>query len=64
VLSLFTSGDTVGNAPGSKWAAWNAVCEFQDHHGGRPRTEEGAFVRRTEDPHGTKASALQLIAAA
>lgn len=63
VLALFSGGETVGNAPGSKWAAWNAVCEWQDHHGARPRTDEGAFLRRTEDPHGVKARALELIAA-
>jgi hypothetical protein len=64
VLSLFTSGEAVGNAPGSKWAAWNAVCEWQDHHGARPRTDEGAFLRRVEDPHAVKARALELITGA
>ena len=64
VMQLFTAGETVGNAPGSKWAAWNAICEWQDHHGARPRTPEGAFLRRTEDPHGVKARALELVAAA
>mgnify|MGYP006162217861 CR=1 FL=1 len=24
--------DTRGNAPGSKWSAWNAVVEYQQHH--------------------------------
>ena len=64
VLSLFRDGETVGNAPGSKWAAWNAICEFSDHHGSLPRTPEGAFLRRTEDPHAIKSRALELVSAA
>jgi hypothetical protein len=63
VLGLFRNGPTVGNAPGSKWAAWNAVVEFHDF-GGRTRTPEGAFVRGVEDPHGLKARAFELIRAA
>jgi hypothetical protein len=64
VTHLFTRGDAVGNAPGSKWAAWNAIGEWQDHHGSRPRTGEGAFLRRTEDPQAVKARALELICGA
>jgi hypothetical protein len=63
VMTLFREGATVGNAPGSKWAAWNAIVEFHDH-GGRPRTAEGGFVRRFEDPAGLKARALELVTAA
>jgi phage/plasmid-like protein (TIGR03299 family) len=63
VASLFADGDTVGNAPGSKWCAWNAIVEFHDHHG-RPRTREGAFVRKLEDPAGIKRRALELVLAA
>ena len=63
VAALFAHGDTVGNAPGSKWCAWNAIAEFHDHHG-RPRTPEGAFVRKLEDPRGIKSRALELISAA
>ena len=62
VTGLFRDGATVGNAPGSKWAAWNAIVEFHDH-GGRPRTPEGSFVRRFEDPARFKARALELVAA-
>jgi hypothetical protein len=40
-MALFCEGATVGNAPGSKWAAWNAIVEFDDH-GDRPRTPEAA----------------------
>ena len=64
MLALFAGGETVGNAPGSRWAAWNAICEWQDHHGTRPRSAEGAFVRRVEHPHGVKARAIGLITAA
>jgi phage/plasmid-like protein (TIGR03299 family) len=63
VMALFCEGATVGNAPGSKWAAWNAIVEFHDH-GGRARTPEGGFVRRFEDPAGVKGRALQLVGAA
>ena len=60
VMTLFHEGATVGNAPGSQWAAWNAIVEFHDH-GGRPRTPEGGFVRRFEDPTGFKVRALALV---
>ena len=63
MLELFRHGDTVGAAPGSKWCALNAIVEFHDHHG-RPRTPEGAFVRKFEDPGGLKARALELVLAA
>ena len=63
VLAIFRGGETVGNAPGSKWCAWNAIVEFHDHHG-RPRTPEGAFTRKLEDPGGVKRRALELISAA
>jgi phage/plasmid-like protein (TIGR03299 family) len=63
VLELFVRGETMGNAPGSKWCAWNAIVEHHDHHG-RPRTPEGAFVRKLEDPAGIKRRALELVTAA
>jgi uncharacterized protein DUF932 len=28
ILALFRDGDTVGNAPGSKWCALNAIVEY------------------------------------
>ncbi|MEN3281373.1 MAG: hypothetical protein V7607_2513 [Solirubrobacteraceae bacterium] len=40
---------TPSATPRSKWCAWNAIVEFHDHHG-RPRTPEGGFVRKLEDP--------------
>ena len=63
VLAVFAHGDTVGNAPGSKWCAWNAIVEIHDHHA-RARTAEGAFTRAIEDPAGLKARALDLVLAA
>jgi hypothetical protein len=63
VMAVFAHGDTVGNAPGSKWCAWNAIVEVHDHHG-RARTPEGAFTRAIEDPSGHKARALGLVLAA
>src|SRR3954454_11999670 len=63
VLGVFTHGDTVGNAPGSKWCAWNAIVEVHDHHS-RARTPEGAWTRAVEDPTGLKARALDLVLAA
>jgi phage/plasmid-like protein (TIGR03299 family) len=62
VMAVFTEGDTVGNAPGSKWCAWNAIVEVHDHHG-RARTPEGAWTRALEDPSGLKARALELVLA-
>ena len=63
VTAIFRDGDTIGNAPGSKWCAWNAVVEVHDHNG-RARTPEGAFTRAIEDPSGHKARALDLVLAA
>jgi phage/plasmid-like protein (TIGR03299 family) len=63
VMAVFTGGDTVGNAPGSKWCAWNAIVEVHDHHG-RARTAEGAWTRAIEDQGGRKARALELVLAA
>ena len=63
VIAIFHHGDTVGNAPGSKWCAWNAIAEFHDHHG-RRRTAEGAWTRTIEDPSGLKGRALALVEAA
>jgi phage/plasmid-like protein (TIGR03299 family) len=62
VLELFVHGDTVGAAPGSKWCALNAIVEYHDHHG-RPRTPEGGFVRKVEDPGGFKERGLELVLA-
>ena len=63
VMAIFRDGDTVGNAPGSKWCAWNAIVEVHDHQS-RARTLEEAFTRAIEDPTGHKARALDLVLAA
>jgi phage/plasmid-like protein (TIGR03299 family) len=63
VIAIFRDGDTVGNAPGSKWCAWNAIIEHHDHHG-RARSPEGAWTRAVEDTSGIKARALALVTAA
>jgi hypothetical protein len=31
IAELFLRGDTQGNAPGSKWAAVNAIIEYGDY---------------------------------
>lgn len=63
VRSLFTEGVTVGNAPGSKWCAYNAIVEHHDHNG-RVRSAQGQFVRAFEDPSGFKRRALREVIAA
>ena len=63
VMAVFAHGDTVGNAPGSKWCAWNAIVEIHDHHGSA-RTPAGAWARAIEDPSGHKTRALELVLAA
>jgi hypothetical protein len=63
VMAIFRHADTVGNAPGSKWCAWNAIVEHYDHHG-RSRSAEGAWTRTLEDTAGTKARALELVTCA
>jgi hypothetical protein len=62
VMGLFLHGATVGNAPGSRWCAYNAIVEQHDF-AGRARTPQGTFLRRFEDAAGIKARALTLIAA-
>lgn len=68
VMDLFLHGDTRGNAPGSKWSAFNALTEWDQHY--RPiRTKddrvasERKFIRSFEDPDGFQALALQLVTA-
>jgi len=62
VMGLFLHGATVGNSPGSRWCAYNAIVEQHDF-AGRARTPQGTFLRRFEDAAGIKARALALIAA-
>lgn len=66
IVELFLRGQTVGNAPGSKWAAANAICEHLDWY--RPLRGEGArrsehrFARAVDDL--VKQRALRLVMAA
>ncbi len=63
VMELSKRGDTIGNAAGSKWSAWNAIVQVYDHNG-RARMPESGFVRKVNDPDGFKARALELVASA
>ena len=63
VLRLFSEGATVGNAPGTKWCAANALLE-QLEWGTRARSPEGRFLRHISDVGGLKARALELVLAA
>jgi hypothetical protein len=60
VLRLFSEGATVGNAPGTKWCAANALLE-QLEWGTRARSPEGRFLRHISDAGGLKARALELV---
>jgi hypothetical protein len=60
VLRLFSDGATIGNAPGTKWCAANALIE-QLEWGTRVRSPEGRFLRHISDPGGLKAHALDLV---
>ena len=55
-------GDTQGNAPGSKWAAVNAIVEYGDWI--RPLRSSGQRFARALDDGAEKTRALQLVAAA
>ncbi len=63
VITLFKDGPTVGNAPGSKWCALNAITEHLDY-GRRVKSPEGLFIRAFGDHDGMKAKASELVAAA
>jgi Domain of unknown function (DUF932) len=62
IAELFLSGDTQGNAPGSKWAAVNAIVEYGDWI--RPLRSSGQRFARALDDGAEKTRALQLVAAA
>jgi phage/plasmid-like protein (TIGR03299 family) len=61
IVDLFLRGDTQGNAPGSKWAAVNAVVEYCDWH--RPMRQGGERFARAVDDGAQKTRALELITA-
>jgi phage/plasmid-like protein (TIGR03299 family) len=62
IAELFLRGETQGNAPGSKWAAVNAVVEYGDWL--RPMRSSGQRFARALDDGPEKTRALQLVAAA
>lgn len=62
IAELFMRGDTQGNAPGSKWAAVNAIVEYGDWL--RPLRSSGQRFARALDDGPEKTRALQLVAAA
>ena len=55
-------GETQGNAPGSKWAAVNAIVEYGDWH--RPIRRGGDRFARAVDDGAHKTRALELVIAA
>ena len=62
IAELFLRGETQGNAPGSKWAAVNAIVEYGDWI--RPLRSSGQRFARALDDGAEKTRALQLVAAA
>jgi hypothetical protein len=62
IAELFLRGETQGNAPGSKWAAVNAIVEYGDWL--RPLRSSGQRFARALDDGPEKTRALQLVAAA
>lgn len=62
IVELFLHGDTQGNAPGSKWAAVNAIVEYGDWV--RPIRRDGDRFARAIDDQAGKTRTLELIAAA
>jgi hypothetical protein len=61
ITELFADGDTQGNAPGTKWAAVNAIIEHADWI--RPVTAGSQRFARVIDDGGRKTRVLELIAA-
>jgi phage/plasmid-like protein (TIGR03299 family) len=57
----FREGPTVGNAPESKWAFVNSICEFVDY--GTATDHDGKLTRAITDPSGIKRRAFELVAA-
>ena len=61
IAELFLHGETQGNAPGSKWAALNAIVEYGDWY--RPIRQGGDRFGRAVDEGGDKTRALRLVGA-
>jgi len=62
IAELFLRGDTQGNAPGSKWAAVNAIIEYGDWI--RPLRSSAQRFARALDDGAEKTRAVQLVTAA
>ena len=66
VLAIYrgrgSAGDTIGNSPGTKWTAFNAVAEHLDY--GRRYTTRTDQVQRSFEDAALKQRALELVAAA
>jgi phage/plasmid-like protein (TIGR03299 family) len=66
VLEIFggrgIAGDTTGNSPGTKWAAFNAIAEHLDY--GRRYTARTNQVQRSFEDVGLKQQALNALIAA
>jgi hypothetical protein len=60
IVDLFLHADTRGNAPGSKWAAVNAIVEYGDWH--RPIRQGSERFARAVDDGAQKTRAFELIA--
>ena len=61
IAELFLRGETQGNAPGSKWAAVNAIVEYGDWI--RPLRSSAQRFARALDDGAEKTRTLQLVAA-
>jgi hypothetical protein len=61
IVELFLRGETVGNARWSKWAAVNAIVEYDDWH--RPLRSGNERFARVIDDGTRKTRALELISA-
>ena len=66
ILSIFkgngADGDTTGNAPDSKWAAWNAVGEWSDWY--RRRQINTDQIHRSFEDNRVKQAAFEVLTAA
>lgn len=61
IVELFLHGETQGNAPGSKWAAIDAIVEYGDCTGPSGKAARG-FARAVDDG-AEKTRALKLMTA-
>ena len=62
IVELFAHGETRGNAPGTKWAAVNAIIEYADWI--RPVSAGSPRFARVIDDGRRKTQTLELIAGA